>query len=168
MKKWAEKTQPSAGRNVGRGAVFLLMFKLNIRSVIFNWRRKHKWISPCLAKIFPTVTIDNLSNKRYNGNNKRKKHPAGWERIAVLSPPIFVIPTRSRRLYTRECCIFVLTIARLIPESQAYRFIYGERGLAFLFVPCVWTLKNRLPRAMVQIAHRNRIPFAHEGPGACQ
>lgn len=168
MKKWAEKTQPAAGRNAGRRLLFLLMFKLNIRSVIFNWRRKHKWISPCLAKIFPTVTIDNLSNKRYNGNNKRKKHPAGWERIAVLSPPIFVIPTRSRRLYTRECCIFVLTIARLIPESQAYRFIYGERGLAFLFVPCVWTLKNRLPRAMVQIAHRNRISFAHEGPGACQ
>lgn len=134
MKKWAEKTQPAAGRNAGRRLLFLLMFKLNIRSVIFNWRRKHKWISPCLAKIFPTVTIDNLSNKRYNGNNKRKKHPAGWERIAVLSPPIFVIPTRSRRLYTRECCIFVLTIARLIPESQAYRFIYGERGLAFLFV----------------------------------
>ena len=25
-----------------QGAVFLLMFKLNIRSVIFNWRRKHK------------------------------------------------------------------------------------------------------------------------------
>lgn len=119
-------------------------------------------------KSFPPLPLTTCPISGTMAIIKEKNTLRGWERIAVLSPPIFVIPTRSRRLYTRECCIFVLTIARLIPESQAYRFIYGERGLAFLFVPCVWTLKNRLPRAMVQIAHRNRISFAHEGPGACQ
>lgn len=168
MKKWAEKTQPSAGRNVGRGAVFLLMFKLNIRSVIFNWRRKHKWISPCLAKIFPTVTIDNLSNKRYNGNNKRKKHPAGVGKDCRPFATHLCDPNAiTQTLYTRVL-YFRAYHSTIDTRKSSVSFYLRRTGLAFLFVPCVWTLKNRLPRAMVQIAHRNRIPFAHEGPGACQ
>ena len=94
-----------------------------------------------------TFTIDNQSNKSYNKSTKEKT-PCGVGKAGRLSAThLCDPPSITQTLYT-ECLVFVLTIVRFDTESQAYRFFTKERGLAFLFVPCVCTLKNQLPRAI--------------------
>lgn len=89
-------------------------------------------------------TIDNQSNKSYNKSAKEKT-PCGVGKDGNPFATHLCDPSSiTQTLYT-ECLVFVLTLARLNTESQAYRFFTKERGLAFLFVPCVCTLKNQLP-----------------------
>ena len=156
------KTQPSAGRNAGRGLIFLLLFKLNIGGrQPFGLRRAAGRIWEKCPKrhlnfvVLPRITWQRILHLPLTTSPisrtirvQKKKTPCGVGKDGnPFATHLCDHQPITQTLYT-ECLVFVLTIARLDTESQAYRFFTKERGLAFLFVPCACTLKNQLPRAI--------------------
>ena len=78
-------------------------------------------------------TIGNQSNKSYNKSTKEKTPCGVGKDCRPFATHLCDHQPITQTLYT-ECLVFVLTIARLDTESQAYRF-FTKNG-AWLFFLC--------------------------------